>query len=69
LLQASEPHRSAAPDWGKVEQTISVPTRKLAGDEPLTLELFSIDQVSFDDRTLFTERREDRQIPESIRVG
>ncbi|QJD81779.1 Gmad2 immunoglobulin-like domain-containing protein [Cohnella herbarum] len=35
-----------APDWGKVNQTITIPTAKLNGDQPLTLELFSLDQES-----------------------
>ncbi len=34
------------PEWGTISQTISIPKNKLSGNQPLTLELFEIDQES-----------------------
>jgi Immunoglobulin-like domain of bacterial spore germination len=33
-----------APDWGKFDQTVAIPGSKLTGGQPLTLELFGIDE-------------------------
>jgi len=35
-----------APDWGKINETLLIPANKLSRDQPLMLELFSIDQES-----------------------
>ncbi|WP_068533145.1 Gmad2 immunoglobulin-like domain-containing protein [Paenibacillus glacialis] len=36
----------SGPEWGTISQTISIPKSKLYGKQPLTLELFEIDQES-----------------------
>ncbi|MBH5318421.1 spore gernimation protein [Paenibacillus sp. GSMTC-2017] len=35
-----------APEWGKVKQSITVPANKLTGNQPMTLELFGMDEES-----------------------